>query len=599
MGQTQLIGSPQPIVANLGDDIILPCYLEPAINVADLTLEWTRPDMDPRFVHVMRLGHELVEMKHKLFTGRTSMFTDELKNGNMSLKLSNVQLSDQGKYRCFIPKLDRQAFVQLVFGPSSPPVIRLSGLDGQSGGVVLQCESAGWYPEPEVLWLDAEGKLLSAGPPETVRGPDDLYTVSSRVTVEKRPSSSFTCRVQHHNTNRTTQTLFHVPDDFFIVPSSCSASVAVSVLFGFMFVIAAVLFVWKWRQHKVEKKRNHLDEVDIGEKKKLSKTRGQFVTEEEGGQLMTADTVPMEDLKGKEEKKNKQLERNETAQAKSSSSSSLKWPLVSRQKFEEEHQRREGAEKEVHVLEEKLLQNNRETNEQLKEAQGQLESKEKEAEALILHYCFSSAPPQCNEKLRDMMTSKEKELKDLKEEMESKFEKKLQEEKRGREEAERELKEEEEEMKKEMKEGMETKRRELSDQKAVDQWRFENQLKETQSLLDIQRKENSREKTKYNELLVEKSRGEEALKDLKREMESKADELLANVEKLKKEKQRSEDELKKELETKTTEFEKKLQEEKRGREEAERELKEEVQTVQESFSSENQTSDSGFNMESN
>nr|XP_033961808.1 myelin-oligodendrocyte glycoprotein-like [Pseudochaenichthys georgianus] len=113
-GQSQLIGSYEPVVANLGDDIILPCYLVPAINVADLTLEWTRPDMDPRFVHVMRLGHEMVDKKHELFKGRTSMFTDELKNGNISMKLSNVQLSDQGKYRCFIPELDRQTFVSLV-----------------------------------------------------------------------------------------------------------------------------------------------------------------------------------------------------------------------------------------------------------------------------------------------------------------------------------------------------------------------------------------------------------------------------------------------------------------------------------------------------
>ncbi|KAI4821342.1 hypothetical protein KUCAC02_029277 [Chaenocephalus aceratus] len=59
--------------------------------------------------------------------------------------------------------------------------------------VVLQCESGGWYPQPEVLWLDAEGELLSAGPTETLRGPHDLYTVSSRVTVEKRLSNTFTC----------------------------------------------------------------------------------------------------------------------------------------------------------------------------------------------------------------------------------------------------------------------------------------------------------------------------------------------------------------------------------------------------------------------
>ncbi|XP_010771508.1 myelin-oligodendrocyte glycoprotein-like [Notothenia coriiceps] len=115
-GQSQLIGSPQPIVANIGDDIILPCYLEPAVNVAGLTLEWTRPDMDPRFVHVMRSGHEMVDKKHTFFKGRTSMFTDELKNGNISLKLSNVQFSDHGKYRCFIPEVGSQTFVKLVFG---------------------------------------------------------------------------------------------------------------------------------------------------------------------------------------------------------------------------------------------------------------------------------------------------------------------------------------------------------------------------------------------------------------------------------------------------------------------------------------------------
>ncbi|XP_063757158.1 butyrophilin subfamily 3 member A2-like isoform X2 [Eleginops maclovinus] len=296
-GQSQLIGSPQPIVAHLGSDIILACYLVPAVNVADLTLEWTRPDMDPRFVHVMRLGQEMVDKKHKLFEGRTSMFTDELKNGNISLKLSNVQLSDQGKYRCFIPELNQQAFVELVCasGPASPPVISISGVDGQTGGVVLQCESAGWYPEPEVLWLDAEEKLLSAGPPETVRGPDDLYTVSSRVTVEKRHSNSFTCRVQHHNTNRTTQTHLQVPDDFFIVPSSCIAPVAVSVLFGLMFVIAVVLFVWKWRQNINETKRNRLDQVDEGE----------------GGQLMTSETAPVKDLERQEEK-SKQLQEEKT-----------------------------------------------------------------------------------------------------------------------------------------------------------------------------------------------------------------------------------------------------------------------------------------------
>ncbi|KAI4800457.1 hypothetical protein KUCAC02_009685 [Chaenocephalus aceratus] len=358
-GQSQLIGSYQPIVANLGDDIILPCYLVPAINVADLTLEWTRPDMDPRFVHVMRLGHEMVDKKHELFKGRTSMFTDELKNGNISMKLSNVQLSDQGKYRCFIPELDfcftSLCSSLLVSAAARPPVVTLSGLDGQSGGVVLQCESAGWYPEPEVLWLDAEGKLLSAGPPEAVRGPDDLYTVSSRVTVEKRPSNSFTCRVQHHNTTRTTQTQIHFPDDFFKLQSRSSSVIiglAVSLAVCILLMLA-VSFFSLWREHIFKTKRTR------------SKTKDQFLNEGERGQLMKPDAVQMEALKGNIGKKSKPKNRSE------------------QQLLEE--QRRKDAEKEVQTLKEQLQNKKKEVESKQSELQdlhAEKQRNEKELQSL-------------------------------------------------------------------------------------------------------------------------------------------------------------------------------------------------------------------------
>ncbi|KAK2899571.1 hypothetical protein Q8A73_012700 [Channa argus] len=106
----------------------------------------------------------------------------------------------------------------------------LAGLDESTSGVLLQCESKGWYPEPEVLWLDVEGNVLSAGPTETVRGPDDLYTVSSRVTVDKRHGNTFTCRVQQQRLKQTKVTEIHVPDDFFMVPASCAAYVGITAV---------------------------------------------------------------------------------------------------------------------------------------------------------------------------------------------------------------------------------------------------------------------------------------------------------------------------------------------------------------------------------
>ncbi|XP_074480687.1 butyrophilin subfamily 3 member A2-like [Sebastes fasciatus] len=194
------------------------------MDVTSETLEWKRSDLNPRYVHVLRSRQNLENVQNPSYRGRTSLFTDELKRGNISLKLSRVQLSDRGTYECDIPLRHKQSSVKLVVasGSASYPVITLAGIDKSTRGVLLDCRSEGWYPEPEVLWLDGEGNLLSAGPPETVRGPDDLYTVSSRVTVEKRHSNSFTCRVQQKNTNQTREAHISISNDFFIVQSSSS-----------------------------------------------------------------------------------------------------------------------------------------------------------------------------------------------------------------------------------------------------------------------------------------------------------------------------------------------------------------------------------------
>uniref|UniRef100_A0A3P8TN87 Ig-like domain-containing protein n=1 Tax=Amphiprion percula TaxID=161767 RepID=A0A3P8TN87_AMPPE len=209
--QSQAMAPSQAVVSMLGGDAVLPCRLEAGLDAAQLTVEWGRPDLEPRFVYIWHNGKEITNDQNAAFKGRVSMSTDELKQGNASLKLTQLKISDNGRYRCYIPKQKKEYFMELLVGSVSSPGISLAGLGRTSSSVVLQCESAGWYPEPEVLWLDAEGNLLSAGPTETVRGPDDLYTVSSRVTVEKKHGNKFTCRVQQNNINQTRDTWIHVP----------------------------------------------------------------------------------------------------------------------------------------------------------------------------------------------------------------------------------------------------------------------------------------------------------------------------------------------------------------------------------------------------
>lgn len=97
-----------------GDDVTLPCRVEPQLDVAGETVEWSKPDLqpDPRdllsrveYVHVYRDTHEVPDMKMSSYVRRTSLFADGLRRGNISLKIINVTLADKGRYKCYIPKL--------------------------------------------------------------------------------------------------------------------------------------------------------------------------------------------------------------------------------------------------------------------------------------------------------------------------------------------------------------------------------------------------------------------------------------------------------------------------------------------------------------
>ncbi|XP_070849730.1 myelin-oligodendrocyte glycoprotein-like [Chaetodon trifascialis] len=126
-GQFQVIGSGQPIVAAPGDDVILPCLVEPRLNVAGLTVEWSKPDPRNRpgpveYVHVYRHAREDADMMSSTYIRRTELFADGLRQGNASLKILNVTLADRGRYRCNLPKLggdSHASVVHLVVDPNA------------------------------------------------------------------------------------------------------------------------------------------------------------------------------------------------------------------------------------------------------------------------------------------------------------------------------------------------------------------------------------------------------------------------------------------------------------------------------------------------
>lgn len=102
----EVLGSTRAIVAVAGDDIILPCYIKPNISAEDMRVDWFRINLpDPQSnirVHLYQDGIDKYHDQVLSYRGRTSLFKEELKKGNTSLKLTRVQGTDDGRYKCLV-----------------------------------------------------------------------------------------------------------------------------------------------------------------------------------------------------------------------------------------------------------------------------------------------------------------------------------------------------------------------------------------------------------------------------------------------------------------------------------------------------------------
>ncbi|XP_018934846.1 butyrophilin subfamily 1 member A1-like isoform X2 [Cyprinus carpio] len=199
--QYEAVEPADTVFALAGEDVFLPCSVKPYISVVDMRVEWFRPDLKNALVYLYEDHDDRNTNQSQSYRGRTKLNHQELQRGNASLKLSSVQVSDEGRYKCLIQSkswsVNATVIVRVEAVAGSPPVIIVDGFD-QSGGLRLQCESEGWYPEPVLEWLDSEGVRLSSETAETHRN-EDGFSVKHTLTVYET-DSKIHCRVKlrHH-----------------------------------------------------------------------------------------------------------------------------------------------------------------------------------------------------------------------------------------------------------------------------------------------------------------------------------------------------------------------------------------------------------------
>ncbi|XP_056305201.1 butyrophilin-like protein 3 [Danio aesculapii] len=253
-----VVGPAYPVFAGAGEDVLLTCSVKLKTSVVDMRVEWYRTDLSGALVHLYEDHEDRNTEQIQSYRGRTELNHQLLQTGNASLRLSAVKVSDEGRYKCLIKSIswfDDATVDVKVEAVGSPPVITVDGFD-RSGGLHLQCEAEGWYPEPDLEWLESEGVRLS---PETteMHKTTDRFSVKHTVTVHQR-DDKIHCRVKlrHH----MLEAKIIISSNMF---NSCSQKTAVIMMSvsAVLCVIAGMLiavFVHKYRGERELRNDGHI-----------------------------------------------------------------------------------------------------------------------------------------------------------------------------------------------------------------------------------------------------------------------------------------------------------------------------------------------------
>ncbi|XP_065427511.1 butyrophilin subfamily 3 member A1-like isoform X2 [Chrysemys picta bellii] len=212
---------------------------------------------------------------------RTELFLQEFSSGNVSLKLKQLQVSDDGKYQCLVrnPEWTQEAITELRVAAVAPVFIEVLGPQGQ--GIGLACRTAGWFPKPELQWVGKNGQNLAMEiVTDMTQDRENLYSVVSHVTVtEGKDNGDISCIVRNGLLGTEQGSAIHLSGDIF--SCVCPWLAAFWVLFTLVLIAAGACAYLGYtvKRKAFPKKRSKEEMLMIPEFQELPEKLGRAVTE--------------------------------------------------------------------------------------------------------------------------------------------------------------------------------------------------------------------------------------------------------------------------------------------------------------------------------
>ncbi|XP_060755696.1 HERV-H LTR-associating protein 2 [Neoarius graeffei] len=181
-----------------GQDVTVTC-----VNSSDCMLPCTSPYRD--IIHWYKEGKENsvhtfydradhLEYQDKDFKGRTSLFIDQISQGNVSLLLRTRWIEDEGRYKCYTATSTENK-EQFVFLKVKVPV---KSVDIKTTSDGISCSTENVYPKPKVSWYrdgKPEDKFHSNQHNESNQHNKHLFSVSSVLPQAVKENITYGCSI--------------------------------------------------------------------------------------------------------------------------------------------------------------------------------------------------------------------------------------------------------------------------------------------------------------------------------------------------------------------------------------------------------------------
>ncbi|XP_042202505.1 butyrophilin subfamily 2 member A2-like isoform X2 [Callorhinchus milii] len=238
-------GPTHPVTATAGSYVVLDCKCSISLLTEGVEIRWFKTRFDSP-VYVYRGGRHQIEEEDEAYRYRAHLSTEQLKEGDVSLSLADVRVTDNGTYTCFIDYAGSQEGTKIqlqVKALGSQPLVHV---EEANDGLRLLSESSGWFPRPDVLWTDDQGQNLTSVSITTVRQDSKgFFSVESQIEIT--PSTN-TIRCVIRTADNQQEAKLQISDQFF--PKVQVGLVVSSLLLGLAILVLSFLVRYGVKQHR-------------------------------------------------------------------------------------------------------------------------------------------------------------------------------------------------------------------------------------------------------------------------------------------------------------------------------------------------------------